>query len=134
MDNPGLQLLGDFPITVPDAYVGNWITDLDGMFEADLFFNFKYGSGGTKVQAYFQTSLDGGQTPIDLYCVEATTASKARARRLKPDGVENTPTDGALSDDSVATGIVLGDCLRVKYVVTGTYAGSTLLSVRAVVR
>lgn len=135
MDNPGVIPLGDITITSgADPQVTDWITGLDDMFEADLFFNFKYGSGGTKLQAWFQTSLDQGNTPIDLWCVSALLASKTRAVRIKPDGIVNTPTDGALADDTIATGLVLGDRLRVKYVITGTYGGSSLLVARAVVR
>ncbi len=132
--NPGIQLLADEPITVAGTFSTDWISDLGGMFEADFFLSFKYGSGGTKVQAYLQTSLDQGSTAIDLWCVSMLLASKTRALRIKPDGIVNTPTDGALADDTIATGLVLGDRLRVKYIVAGTYAGSSLLSVRASVR
>lgn len=134
MLNPGIVLIGDMAITAAGIFTTNWITGLDGMFEADLFLNFKYGSGGSKLQAYFQTSLDQGQTAIDLWCVTATTAAKARALRIKPDGTVNTPTDGALADDTIATGLTLGDRLRIKYVITGVYAGSSVLSARAAVR
>jgi hypothetical protein len=134
MNNPGIALLGDFAITAAGSFVGDWITDLDGMLEADLFCHFGWGSGGTTLKTWFQTSLDQGNTAIDLWCVAATTAAKTRAVRIKPDGVVNTPTDGALADDTIATGLVLGDRLRVKYVVTGTYGGSSLLTVRASVR
>lgn len=134
MENPGGLDLGDLAISSAGTFSGEWTANLEGMFEADLFFNFRWGSGGTKVQVYFQTSLDQGSTPIDLWCMTATTASKARAVRIKPDGVVNTPTDGALTDDLLATGLVLGDRLRVKYVVTGIYGGSSLLVARAVVR
>lgn len=135
MDNPGVIPLGDIAITSgADPFVTDWITNLAGVFEADLLFNFKWGSGGTKLTAWFQTSLDQGATAIDLWCVTALQASKTRALRIKPDGVVNTPTNGALGDDLVATGLVLGDRLRVKYAVTGIYGGSSLLAARAVVR
>lgn len=109
------------------------IEDLDGLEEVDVFIRFAYGtSGGTSVKVYVQTSLDGGNTWIDLWCFTATTASKTRARSFKPSqSGELTPTDGTLSDDTVASPCVLGDRLRAKVVVTGTYAGSAALSIRA---
>ncbi len=135
MNTPGIKLFDDIPITSVSAAVDTaWIIGLDGMFEADLFLNFRYGSGGTKLQVWVQTSLDQGSTPIDLYCFSALLASKARAVRIKSDGVINTPSNGTLADDVLATGLVLGDRLRLRYLVTGIYAGSSLLSARAVVR
>ena len=134
MEDPGIKNLGDFTITAAGTQTGSWVTGLEGVSEADLFNRFQWGSGGATVKVYIQTSLDQGATAIDLWCFTAGTASKTRARRLKPDGNEVTPADGALADDTVAAGIVLGDRLRAKVVSTGTYAGSTLMSVRAAVR
>lgn len=134
MDNSGQRTIAAFNIAAAGSQVSDWITGLDGMSELDVQFNFKYGSGGTKTQVWLQTSLDGGQTPIDLYCMSATQASKVRALRIKPDGVVNTPTDGALADDTLVTGVVLGDRLRAKMVSTGIYAGSTTLGVSACAR
>jgi hypothetical protein len=52
---------------------------------------------------------------------------------LTPRTTPIIPTDGALADDTCVDG-VLGDRLRVRVVTTGTYGGSTVLSVRAAVR
>jgi hypothetical protein len=104
------------------------------MSATDILNAFSYGSGGSGVKVYIQTSLDQGQTAIDLLCFTAATVGKVLARSLKPDGNPVTPTDGALADDTIAAGIVLGDRLRAKVISTGTYAGNTLLSIRASVR
>lgn len=130
MDNPGLYSLGDFAIAAAGTQIGDVIDDLAGVSEIDVQLRLAYGSGGASIKAFLQTSLDQGTTWNDLWCFAGATASKVRARRLKPDGVEQTPTDGALADDTAATGIVLGDRVRLKVVSTGTYAGSTVLSAR----
>ncbi len=52
---------------------------------------------------------------------------------LTPKTTQMAPTDGTLTDDTTVDG-VLGDRLRAKVVSTGIYAGSTLLSVSAVVK
>lgn len=134
MDNAGIRSLGDFVVTAAATQVGDAVESLDGMSEVDVQVRLAYGSGGTSVKVYIQGSLDQGTTWHDLWCFTAATASKTRARRLKPDGNELTPTDGALADDTVASGIVLGDRLRAKVVSLGTYAGSTVLSARICAR
>ena len=95
-----------------------------------------YGSGGTTIKAYLQTSLDGGTTPIDVACFTFTTASAVKVRNLSSlvsKTTDVTPTDGALTDDTSVDGVI-GDMFRFKVVSAGTYAGSTVLSCRAVVR
>ncbi len=126
----GIQSLGDFAVTGADTYVGDWVDGFDGVTELDAQIRFAYGSGGATIKVFIQGSMDQGTTAYDLWCFTATTASKTRARWLKRDGTELTPTDGTLPDDTIAAGIVLGDRFRAKIVSTGTYAGSTVLSVR----
>lgn len=107
---------------------------MEGASSIDVQLRFAYGSGGASMKAYFQTSLDQGQTWVDLWCFAATTASKTRLRHLASAVNEITPTDGALADDTVAEGIVLGDRFRLKVVSAGTYGGQSLLSARMHVR
>jgi hypothetical protein len=89
---------------------------------------FDYGSGGTTVKAYVQTSVDRGTTWIDIACFAFATADAKKvskvliATALTP---VTAPTDGTLTDDTVLDGVI-GDRLRVKTVVVGTYAASTL--------
>lgn len=92
---------------------------------------FTYGSGGTSADAWVQTSLDGGNTWIDVANFHFTTASAKFAYNLSaltPVTTEYTPTDGTLSANTSKDGI-LGPLIRVKYTTVGTYAGGTLLTV-----
>lgn len=132
MDNPGIRSLGDFTITAAGTQTGDVVDDLDGLLALAAQLRLAYGSGGTTVRAYLQTSLDQGTTWIDIACVLFGTASESAALNfsaLTPKTTQVTPTDGALSDDSAVDGI-LGDRFRLKVVSTGSYAGSTVLSAR----
>jgi hypothetical protein len=97
---------------------------------------FVYGADGTTAKAWVQTSLDGGITWIDIMCFAfaTTTASKVSAvvaTTALAAGV--TPTDGTLSDNAILSGL-LGDRVRLKITTTGTYSGTTHLTVVAVGR
>jgi hypothetical protein len=90
--------------------------------------NFTYGSGGTTVDAYLQTSVDGGNTWIDIAQFHFTTASARVAFNLSsltPVTTEYTVTDGALAANTAKDGL-LGPLFQVKLASTGTYAGTTL--------
>jgi hypothetical protein len=89
---------------------------------------FTYGSGGATVDAYFQTSLDGGLTWIDIAQFHFTTASARLVYNLNsqtPVTAEYTPTDGTLTANTAKDGIV-GPLYQVKLASTGTYVGSNL--------
>ena len=137
MDQAGLYALplnsNDFTITTPGTFVGDWVEDLDGMLSATVQLDFRAGSGGTDVRAYVQTSLDWGNTPIDVASFLFTASSRQVINLSTTASVAATPaTDGTLTDGQVLNG-VLGDRLRVKVVSTGTWS-NTLLAVRAAVR
>lgn len=136
MDNPGFHPLCSFAITTPGTQIGDWTTiDLDGLIALAVQFRFAWGSGGTNVQAWLQTSLDQGATAIDIACVLFGAAGEVEALNfsaLTPKG-QVTPSDGALANDTLIDGI-LGDRFRVRITSTGTYAGSTVLTVGAVAR
>lgn len=92
---------------------------------------FTYGSGGTTVDAYVQTTLDGGGSWIDIANFSFTTATAKKVINLSsltPVTSQATPADGALAANTAVDGI-LGGKLRIKYVSTGTYAGGTTLSI-----
>lgn len=132
MTNLGIQSLGDFSITGAATQVGDWVTGFDGLLALLVQFRLAYGSGGTSVKAYLQTSIDQELTAIDIACVVFGTASEVAVLNfsgLTPKLTQITPTDGALSDDTALDG-VLGDRFRLKVLSTGTYAGSTVLSAR----
>ncbi len=134
--NIGVFGLGDLTLTTAGTQTGAPVTDLDGMTAVTLQLRLAYGSGGTSAKAYVQTSLDQGTTWVDIACVVFATASEVAILNLSgltPKTSQVNPTDGALADDTALDG-VLGDRLRLKVVSTGTYAGSTVLSGRALVR
>lgn len=136
MENPGIHSLGDFTITTAGTQTGDWVDDLDGMLAMAAQLRLAYGSGGTTVRAYLQTSLDEGTTAIDIACVLFGTASENAALNfsaLTPKTTQVTPSDGAMTDDTAVDGI-LGDRFRLKVISTGTYAGSTVLSGRVCAR
>jgi hypothetical protein len=94
---------------------------------------FTYGSGGTTVKAWLQTSLDNGATWIDVAAFAFTTASATKVSSLRRSialAAAYVPTDGTLTDDTIKDGL-LGGLYRVKYTTTGTYAGGTKLNVTA---
>lgn len=125
----------DLTITSAGTVTCDPITGLDGMQAATIALRFAYGSGGTNAKAYVQTSFDQGNTWCDVACVVFTIASETQLVNLSgltPKSL-TVPTDGTMTDDTVLDGF-LGDRFRVKVISTGTYAGSTTLSVRTVVR
>ena len=76
MENPGLVSLGDFSITAAGAQVGDWVENLDGMLSAMVSLRLAWGSGGTNVKAYLQSSADGGTTVHDIASVVFGAASE----------------------------------------------------------
>lgn len=144
MVNPGIYNLGDYALTT--AVTGQVITSnddgaayidsLEGMLAANIQIKLAYGSGGTTVKVYVQTSLDQGATWVDVACCAFTTASGTKVINLSGLTAKTTaatPSDGAMTDDTALDG-VLGDRFRVKITSTGTYATSTTLSVRMMAR
>ena len=92
---------------------------------------FVRGGGGTTTDVFLQTSLDNGSTWIDIaqFALATTTVTKVSAVRPYIATAANiTPTDGALSDNTILDGL-LGDRLRLKTVVVGTYSGTSTLNV-----
>lgn len=142
MNNAGIFDLGDFAITTADTRTGEWVENLDGLTAMTTQLRLAYGSGGTDIRAYLQTSLDQGTTAVDIACITFGTVSKVEILNhsgLTPIGLTGSPasgvipTDGALADDTEIDG-VLGDRIRLKVVSTGTYGGSTVLSGRIAAR
>jgi hypothetical protein len=136
MLNPGDYTLANLGPTTPVAALAlTAIQNLEGMKAVTLECQFAYGSGGTTLKVWVQTTLDNGQTWIDIACLAFTTASAIKVLNLSgltPVTTAIVPTDGAMADNTCQDG-VLGSALRVKMTSTGTYA-STGLNVRASVR
>jgi hypothetical protein len=125
----------DLTITAAGTTNCTPVTGLTGMQSLTVSLRFAWGSGGTAVKVYLQTSIDGGNTWIDIACVVFGNSASEHAvlnfSALTPKTTQVTPTDGALADDTAVDGI-LGDRVRVKSVSTGTYAGNTTLVGRMV--
>lgn len=107
------------------AYLGN----LGGMSKLVAFASFDYGSGGTTVAAVIQTSLDQGQTWIDIIRFDFTTADRKAHAAVGLFAAGAVTTLAALGSEGKLDN-VLGDRLRCKVTSTGTYAGNTSLAVR----
>lgn len=124
----------DLSVTAAATTICTAITGLTGMQSLTVSLRFAYGSGGTNVKAYLQTSLDGGNRFVDIACVKFEVASEEAILNfsaLTPKLTQVTPTDGAIADDTAIDG-VLGDRVRLKVISTGTYAGNTALVGRIV--
>jgi hypothetical protein len=108
---------------------------------------FVYGSGGTTAKFFLQTTFDGGATWCDIAQHARTTASLNTVSAIVAQMyfsndtdhpipapvIPYTLTDGTLGDNVVVQGLI-GSQLRLKYVTTGTYAGSTTAYASAVVK
>ncbi len=142
MNNPGVYNLGNKVLTVAlddevitDVGGVGYISDLSGMLGANIQIRFNFGSGSTSGKIFIQTSLDQGDTWIDVICMTFTDSSVTKVWNfsgLTPKSAYAT-TDGSLSDDSCIDGI-LGDRWRAKVTTEGTYATNTSLSVRLTAR
>ena len=91
--------------------------------------NFTWGSGGTTCKAFVQTTLDGGLSWFDIMCFAFTTASAKKISAVKmwtALAAAYTPLDGTLTDDTIKDGVI-GDRLRVKMILAGTYVTSGLV-------
>lgn len=110
--------------------------DLAGINSLAVQATFTWGSGGTSLKCYVQTSLDRGVTWIDIMSFAFAGASAKKVSAVSnyvAPAAALTPTDGALADNTILNG-VLGDRFRVKYVSVGTYAGGTTIFINAVAR
>lgn len=122
-------------ITAAGTTICDVVDGLDGMAGVSLQARMIYGSGGTNVKVYVQTSLDQGATWIDIACILFGTANESEVANLNGAALTTltAPTDGSLTDDTCLNG-PLGDRLRAKVISTGTYAGSTQIAIGACVR
>jgi hypothetical protein len=130
----GTFSLGDFSIGAAATQVGDVVDDLSGALAITLSARLAYGSGGTSCYAVVETSLDQGVTWVQIARFDFTTSGLQKVMTVS--GL--TPriaaaTAGSLAADTALDG-TLGDRLRATVVSTGTYAGSTVVSIRANVR
>lgn len=92
--------------------------------------NLTYGSGGTTIAVYIQTSFDQGATWCDVINFAFTTANLRQIGNVNRQTavVPVAATDGSLASNTKNDGVV-GRLWRAKVVSTGTYAGNTTLVV-----
>lgn len=103
----------------------------NGLIPASMLIeaNFTYGSGGTTIDAWVQTTVDGGTTWIDVCNFSVATTSLKRLFNVcsnTPITSIYTPLDGTMTANTCKDGII-GSLWRVKYTSVGTYAGGTSL-------
>ena len=114
----------------------NILTGLDFTRGVLLQANFAYGAGGTSVDAYVQSTADGGATWYDVANFHFTTTAEVRLYNLRsqtPVTSIATPGSGALTANTSIDGL-LGDQIRVLWTSVGTYTGASNLTVSAVAR
>lgn len=125
--------------TITTAVTAATTTPITGLVRAEslaIQCNFAYGSGGTSVDVYVQTTLDAGTTWIDIAEFSMTTSNYRKGYNLTSEtGVTSVTafTDGSLSANTSVNGF-LGDQIRLKYTTVGTYAGGTTLAVTGVAK
>jgi hypothetical protein len=112
---------------VSDAFGFSDGVPLTALIQGELV----YGSGGTTLDAWVQTSIDGGETWIDVCNFRWTTAGNRRLYNLSADTpitTVHTATDGTLAANTAKDGVI-GRQWRVKYTSTGDYADDTTLKI-----
>lgn len=135
-DGANLTLLDTTTITA--AVTGTTttpVTDLDGTKYIGVIGVFTYGSGGTTLKVWLQTTFDNGTTWVDVLNFAFTTASLTKVGSVAA-YIGLTPatnTDATLADNTANQGLI-GDQIRLKYTSTGIYAASTTIKVSAVVK
>ena len=112
------------------------VTRLGGAWYLVVQAKFLFGAGGTSVDAYVQTSVDGGVSWIDImqFSFAGVALTKVSAVALSTAlAPAVAPVDGALTANTILNGL-FGDRLRLKYVTVGIYSGATSLKVDAVIK
>jgi hypothetical protein len=122
----------DWQITSAGTFVGDWLDDLPGMAALAAQVRFMYGTGGATVKVCFQSSMDQGATAYDVAVVNFATAPRtaifeiaAMTTALVAPGEGGLNALGQVEPEGIIAG-VLGDRLRLKVIVTGTYQNTTL--------
>ena len=95
-----------------------------GAVQLALFGNFDYGSGGTTVKCYVQGSYDGGTTWVPVANMTFATADDIKVLNVVPESIVAWDADAAQADNTSSNHIP--PRLRVRVVVAGTYAATTL--------
>jgi hypothetical protein len=124
------MILANVAIATPQADVASPLLELtNGAFKSlNVQADFAYGSGGATVSAFAQTSLDGGNTWVDVAAFGFATASGIKAFNLSTVTATTSPivpTSGGLASNTAIAGIA-GNLWRALVSSTGTYNNTTL--------
>jgi hypothetical protein len=126
--------LGDFQIGVASVQTGTSVSagsDLGDISSVCLSARLGYGAGGSAIIAVIQTSLDQGTTWIDIARFDFTTFGVEKIMNLTKAAITSPYSVTDLASEGSNNGII-GDRFRAVVTSTGTYTGSTLLSLRMV--
>lgn len=128
-----------FQITSPGTITGDVIENIDGAVALCLQAAFKFGSGNGQggVKAYVQTSLDQGQSWIDIACFTFAQASATKVVNLSgltPLTAPLTPSQAALADNTCVDGIIGGALRAVVVVEAGSAYQNGALNITAEIR
>lgn len=122
----------DWAITSAGTFTGAWSEDLAGMIRVAAQIRWLYGSGSGSVRACIQSSLDQGNTAYDVVIADFANASGVVVcTTTTASTYDANVSDGGvnLAAQSVSPGVktsALGDRLRLKVIVTGTFVNCTL--------
>ena len=91
------------------------------------------GSGGTDADMWVQMSCDGGTIWNDVCQMHFTTSTLTKVAAINTfvAHTHGTNSVAALADNSISNGWI-GSQIRVHYVTTGTYGGTTNMTMDAV--
>lgn len=129
-----LTLINGETLAAAGTYTGDPIFLAPGTKALALQVKFVRAGGGTTTKVYLQTTFDDGATWVDIACLAFATTTSTKVSGLKTDIAvtpNTSPTDATMTDNTVLDGL-LGDRIRAKYVVAGTYTGASSVTVSAV--
>jgi hypothetical protein len=117
-----LLTLGAVTVTTAATQTTTPLTGLQGLAGLSGFIRFA-GTGGTSVDAYVQTSPDGGTTWADLYEANFTASGVALFSLVNGASANLALTDGTLASNTAlnAGAVPLFDQYRLKIKSVGTW-------------
>ena len=132
MRGPGglITLLPATVITAAVTGVTGIAAPVEGLRDLLVEAVFTYGSSGTTFKIWVQTRVKGG-TWRDVMNFDFATTTATKWSKVSIGialAAARAVSDAALTADTILDGM-LGDEVRVKYTSTGTYAGSTTVTV-----
>ena len=134
--NRSIGIVNAFPLAANGTFVSDIIAIPRDISTLIAQATFVRAAGGGTCDVFLQTSIDRGNTWVDIAQWAFTTSSATKIHGVRAYialAANYTPTDGALSDNTIKDGL-MGDRVRIKTVTAGTvYSGSSTLDVDYVV-